>query len=584
MNWLDDFDRLQQYLDGTLSVDDCARLEAALKTDPELAAELVRLAREEAIYRDWAGAQSAVAPTDSLVEHTRATSTMRRRRLPIAWIIATATIVLFGMFVTLLDRSSQPQRGSGRVLAVLEDIQGIVEVLSPDGRIQAAEPGQQLFAGEEVRTGTDGSSTLLRWADETKLHLSAETRVLLTGDNTSALSGVQQPQVFVTEGIVAADIPDNKSLIILSDHAELRNAHGRISFVSLPERTFVETDSGFARLVRKSDGTMVDVHPGYFAVASKNRTPLRPKKAPQRQDKPRRSMLENPGAVAGLMFDPEGTSLSGVAGDAVKRWELRTGQLVWTLRPVKKKPIKLFALAEDGKLLAAAMDDRAVRLFDAVTGEDRLTYRSHKRVTALAISADSRILAIAWHAQKEGTEVRLYDTTLGIERLLLTGQSTPIQTLAFSPTGNLLVSAGGNRSIRIWDVPHLTLAHSLAQLPHEARTLAFSADEKTLAIGERSGQIRLVDTMTGSDRLILSGHLREVLAVAFSPDGRRLASGSADGTARLWQLSDGREVATFRGHKNSVRALAFAQDGRTLATGGVDRAVLLWDVVTLERK
>lgn len=573
----DDLDLLQQYLDGMLPDDASAAFEARLKNEAELAAQLVRMSREEAIYRDWAVSVAAASPAQPRP------APAQRRRFALAWVVAAAAIVFFVLFVSLLDRTTRPSTGSTRSLAVLEDIQGIVEVFSPDGRVEFAAPGQALYAGQEVRTGEEGSFTVLRWQNDSKLALSAETRVKLTADGVSTKSGKRQPQVFVTEGIVSADIPNNKSLIILSDHAELRNAHGRISFVSLADETFVETDAGFARLVRKSDGTMVDVHPGYFAVANKKRMPLKPNKAPPRRVKPRKSMHDNNGPIVGLFFDPEGTSLTGAAGDTIKRWDLSSGKLVWTLRPVKKKPIRTFAIARDGKSLALAIEERAVRLFDADTGEERLTYRTNKKATAAALSPDSRTLAVAWHLPKEGAEIRLYDTTLGIERLLMTGQAAPILALQFSHNGELLATAGSDRSVKLWDVKHLSLARGLGRMPQAVRTLAFSHDDRLLALGERTGAIRIVET-TGAERVVLSGHLREVNDLEFSPDGQLLASASGDGTARLWRIGEGRELAAFKGHRNAVRAVAFSQDGRTLASGGIDRAVLLWDVVTLEPK
>ena len=65
--------------------------------------------------------------------------------------------------------------------------------------------------------------------------------------------------------------------------------------------------------------------------------------------------------------------------------------------------------------------------------------------------------------------------------------------------------------------------------------VSFSPDGMTLASGSWDGTVRLWDVNTGSP----SSHAHRaygsgVIAVSFSPDGTTLASGSEDYTVRLW--------------------------------------------------
>ncbi len=239
------------------------------------------------------------------------------------------------------------------------------------------------------------------------------------------------------------------------------------------------------------------------------------------------------------------------------------------------KPLNPIEIEKIRKWISeGAKDDSPPSTGPQYSHDNPPVYLGPPTLPSLDVSPDGKMVAVAGHH-----EIILLDADTGNTRSRLVGMSPRINTVRFSPDGNLLAAVGGTPSVagevQIWDVAKNELVMSRPFTHDSLCGASWSPDATKLAFGATDNVVRAIDTKSSEQVLFQGAHEDWIRDTVFTPDSKYVVSVARDMSCKLTEVETERFIdnvtsitpGALSGGLNSV---AMHPERNEIFVGGAD--------------
>ena len=284
--------------------------------------------------------------------------------------------------------------------------------------------------------------------------------------------------------------------------------------------------------------------------------------------------------IYSINYSPSGHQLISSGHDGIARiWNTLNGQQVTTI-DMGREDCANAQFSPNGQWIVAMgiLEGRwAVKVMEANPPyQERFTSEFDRETTGVTFSHDSQYLIVGGMDET----LTVFDWQSKTKVVELGRQDDYPISIIVSPDGKHLASVGYGGSVMVWDATRLNKQQAGRIVYNSCIShfrADFSPDGKSLAVGGRKGELKILNVASGETLLeIPNAHGEKVSCVSFAPNGKYLASCSSDKTVRIWDIQTRRQLDILLGHEGRLLSVAFSPDGKHVASVGYDKMVRIW--------
>lgn len=318
------------------------------------------------------------------------------------------------------------------------------------------------------------------------------------------------------------------------------------------------------------------------------------------------------GGVLAMAFSPLPANNVATAGnDTIAMINMSIEKELYRI-PIQS-PVRDIAFSPDGSWFVTGSDDHRIRVWETLTGNERLGMSQDGIVTEVVVSSDGKWIA----STGDDRTARVWNAVTGAEMFQIPLKASGAR-LSFANEDTWLISTDASGNIAIWDISGVTLPQASLSFDAIVDHVQYSPSGEWLALSSRDkvwvlkpdpeslSQLQagqpVLDFNANITKLVFSpdasalGVLTEenevalyhvaararqevavetkIQSIAFSPDSQQFIASDLDGTIQAWDAGSG---ALFSEAGDFPQGTSLASAGEVLAVGSQDKLTLLSD-------